>query len=131
MYSRLSILKKRDMIKEKYQSNLITQEIVKTERLIGKIDEVIKDNMDHNKSNISGSYFKSFSSLMSLLNKQKSIEKNKKEFLKQQRQIHFLKATQKQVDRENIAKKILKVKNQYNEEIELKNQVHLKKNNTL
>ena len=128
----METLKKKDILKDKHHSVLIKQEILKTKILLEKIDLIISENLQADESKFfSGAVFKNKSNLIGKLNEQKNIAKNKKEFLVDQNKIFNLSIAKKSKDKKTINEKYKQKLNEYNEELENKNSINLKKNNIL
>ena len=128
MYSRLETLKKKEIIKEQYQSNLISKEILKSDGLIEKIDIIISENsMKNNDKYLSAAVYKNKSNLLSTLNNQKYVAENKKEFLEDQKKIFDLNIAKISNDKKIVKEKYKQKLNEYREEIENKNHINLKK----
>ena len=86
LYRRLETLKKKDITKDQYQSNLISNEIKKTKTLIEKIDMIIDENSNFSdRKFLSAAVFKNNSNLLSTLAGQKNVAKNKNEYLSDQK----------------------------------------------
>ena len=132
LFQRMETLKKKDILKDKHHSVLIKQEILKTKILLEKIDLIISENLQADESKFfSGAVFKNKSNLIGKLNEQKNIAKNKKEFLVDQNKIFNLSIAKKSKDKKTINEKYKQKLNEYNEELENKNSINLKKNNIL
>ena len=128
LYSRLETLKKKEIIKEQYQSNLISKEILKADGLIEKIDIIISENsMKNNDKYLSAAVYKNKSNLLSTLNNQKYVAENKKEFLEDQKKIFDLNIAKISNDKKIVKEKYKQKLNEYREEIENKNHINLKK----
>ena len=128
LYSRLETLKKKEIIKEHYQSNLISKEILKTDGLIEKIDIIISENsMKNNDKYLSAAVYKNKSNLLSTLNNQKYVAENKKEFLEDQKKIFDLNIAKISNDKKIVKEKYKQKLNEYREEIEDKNHINFKK----
>ena len=128
LYSRLETLKKKEIIKEQYQSNLISKEILKADGLIEKIDIIISENsMKNNDKYLSAAVYKNKSNLLSTLNNQKYVAENKKEFLEDQKKIFDLNIAKISNDKKIVKEKYKQKLNEYREEIEDKNHINLKK----
>jgi len=128
LYSRLETLKKKEMIKEQYQSNLISKEILKADGLIEKIDIIISENsMKNNDKFLSAAVYKNKSNLLSTLNNQKYVAENKKEFLEDQKKIFDLNIAKISNDKKIVKEKYKQKLNEYREEIEDKNHINFKK----
>ena len=132
LFQRMETLKKKDILKDKHHSVLIEQEILKTKSLLEKIDLIISENSQSDEIKFSsGAVFKNKSNLIGKLNEQKNIAKNKKEFLVEQNKIFNLSIAKKSKDKNKINQKYKQKLNEYNEELENKNSINLKKNNIL
>ena len=128
LYSRLETLKKKEIIKEQYQSNLISKEILKADGLIEKIDIIISENsMKNNDKYLSAAVYKNKSNLLSTLNNQKYVAENKKEFLEDQKKIFDLNIAKISNDKKIVKEKYKQKLNEYREEIEDKNHINFKK----
>ena len=128
LYSRLETLKKKEIIKEQYQSNLISKEILKSDGLIEKIDIIISENsMKNNDKYLSAAVYKNKSNLLSTLNNQKYVAENKKEFLEDQKKIFDLNIAKIINDKKIVKEKYKQKLNEYREEIEDKNHINFKK----
>ena len=128
LYSRLETLKKKEIIKEQYQSNLISKEILKSDGLIEKIDIIISENsMKNNDKYLSAAVYKNKSNLLSTLNNQKYVAENKKEFLEDQKKIFDLNIAKISNDKKIVKEKYKQKLNEYREEIEDKNYINFKK----
>ena len=128
LYSRLETLKKKEIIKEQYQSNLISKEILKADGLIEKIDIIISENSLKNKDKfLSAAVYKNKSNLLSTLNNQKYVAENKKEFLEDQKKIFDLNIAKISNDKKIVKEKYKQKLNEYREEIEDKNHINFKK----
>lgn len=107
LFKLLEKLKKRDLFKELNNLNLINSEINKTDSLIKKIDLIINENnSDNEKDVILAGSFKDKSKLLNVLNNQKIIAKNKKDFLFEQKSISNLKYSKKLFEKNKIKDKI-------------------------
>jgi len=128
LYSRLETLKKKEIIKEQYQSNLISKEILKADGLIEKIDIIIFENsLKNNDKFLSAAVYKNKSNLLSTLNNQKYVAENKKEFLEDQKKIFDLNIAKISNDKKIVKEKYKQKLNEYREEIEDKNHINFKK----
>ena len=128
LYSRLETLKKKEIIKEQYRSNLISKEILKADGLIEKIDIIISENsMKNNEKFLSAAVYKNKSNLLSTLNNQKYVAENKKEFLEDQKKIFDLNIAKISNDKKIVKEKYKQKLNEYREEIEDKNHINFKK----
>ena len=107
LFKLLEKLKKRDLFKEMYNLNLINSEITKTDTLIDKINLLIKENKPKIKKKILlAASYKDKSKLINILNNQKIIAKNKKDFLFQQKNSYKLKFSKKLLEKNKVKKEI-------------------------
>ena len=121
LFKRLETLKKKDILKDQHQSNLISKEIIKTNDLIYKIDQIISENSKkQNGMSISGAMYKNQSNLVSTLNEQKNIANNKNDFLNEQNKICQLNIAKKNKDKKIINEKYKEKLNNYLEELDKK-----------
>ena len=128
LYNRLETLKKKNIIKDQYQANLISKEITKTDGLLEKIKMILHDNYVENKDKyLSAAMFKNKSNLISTLNNQKYVAENKKEFLEGQKKIFDLNIAKNTNDKKLVNKKYKERLNEFREELENKNHINYKK----
>ena len=128
LYNRLETLKKKNIIKDQYQANLISKEITKTDGLLEKIKMILLDNFVENKEKyLSAAMFKNKSNLISTLNNQKYVAENKKEFLEGQKKIFDLNIAKNTNDKKLVNKKYKERLNEFREELENKNHINYKK----
>ena len=128
LFKRLGTLKKRDIVKDQFQSGLISKEIDKTKDLIEKIDLIISENSSSTKDTyLSAAFFKNNSNLLSTLNGQKSIANNKREFLSNQKKTYDLKIARNNKDKKIVQEKFKDELKIYHEELENKNLISFKK----
>ena len=128
LYNRLETLKKKNIIKDQYQANLISKEITKTDGLLEKIKMILHDNFVENKDiYLSAAMFKNKSNLISTLNNQKYVAENKKEFLEGQKKIFDLNIAKNTNDKKLVNKKYKESLNEFREELENKNHINYKK----
>ena len=107
LFKLLEKLKKRDLFRELNNLNLINSEINKTISLIKKIDLIIHENKSKKENEIIlAGYFKDKSKLLNVLNNQKIIARNKKDFLFEQKNISNLKYSKKLLEKNKIKDKI-------------------------
>ena len=128
LYNRLETLKKKNIIKDQYQANLISKEITKTDGLLEKIKMILHENFVENKDKyLSAAMFKNKSNLISTLNNQKYVAENKKEFLEGQKKIFDLNIAKNTNDKKLVNKKYKERLNAFREELENKNHINYKK----
>ena len=128
LYNRLETLKKKNIVQDQYQANLILKEITKTDVLLEKIKMILHDNFVENKDKyLSAAMFKNKSNLISTLNNQKYVAENKKEFLEGQKKIFDLNIAKNTNDKKLVNKKYKERLNEFREELENKNHINYKK----
>ena len=127
MYRRLETLKKKDINKDQYQSNLISKEIKKTESLIEKIEMIINENSNFKDGKfLSAAEFKNNSNLLSTLASQKNVAINKNEFLVEQKSQFDLRIAKNNKDKKRVSEKYDDVLKLYKEDLEKKNHIVFK-----
>ena len=127
MYRRLETLKKKDINKDQYQSNLISKEIKKTESLIEKIEMIINENSKFKDGKfLSAAEFKNNSNLLSTLASQKNVAINKNEFLVEQKSQFDLRIAKNNKDKKRVSEKYDDELKLYKEGLEKKNHIVFK-----
>ncbi len=127
MYRRLETLKKKDINKDQYQSNLISKEIKKTESLIEKIEMIINENSNFKDGKfLSAAEFKNNSNLLSTLSSQKNVAINKNEFLVEQKSQFDLRIAKNNKDKKRVSEKYDDELKLYKESLEKKNHIVFK-----
>tara|TARA_B100002051_G_scaffold81799_2_gene78126 strand:- start:2 stop:409 length:408 start_codon:yes stop_codon:yes gene_type:complete len=127
MYRRLETLKKKDINKDQYQSNLISKEIKKTASLIEKIEMIINENSNFKDGKfLSAAEFKNNSNLLSTLASQKNVAINKNEFLVEQKSQFDLRIAKNNKDKKRVSEKYDDVLKLYKEDLEKKNHIVFK-----
>lgn len=127
MYRRLETLKKKDINKDQYQSNLISKEIKKTESLIEKIEMIINENSNFKDGKfLSAAEFKNNSNLLSTLASQKNVAINKNEFLVEQKSQFDLRIAKNNKDKKRVSEKYDDELKLYKEGLEKKNHIVFK-----
>ena len=127
MYRRLETLKKKDINKDQYQSNLISKEIKKTESLIEKIEMIINENSNFKDGKfLSAAEFKNNSNLLSTLSSQKNVAINKNEFLVEQKSQFDLRIAKNNKDKKRVSEKYDDELKLYKEGLEKKNHIVFK-----
>lgn len=107
LFKLLEKLKKRDLFRELYNLNIINSEINKTDSLINKIDSLINENNSDKEEEVTlAGFFKDKSKLLNVLNNQKIIAKNKKDFLLEQKKISNSKYSKKLFEKNKIKNEI-------------------------
>ena len=127
MYRRLETLKKKDINKDQYQSNLISKEIKKTESLIEKIEMIINENSNFKDGKfLSAAEFKNNSNLLTTLASQKNVAINKNEFLVEQKSQFDLRIAKNNKDKKRVSEKYDDELKLYKEGLEKKNHIVFK-----
>ena len=127
MYRRLETLKKKDINKDQYQSNLISKEIKKTASLIEKIEMIINENSKFKDGKfLSAAEFKNNSNLLSTLASQKNVAINKNEFLVEQKSQFDLRIAKNNKDKKRVSEKYDDELKLYKEGLEKKNHIVFK-----
>tara|TARA_B100002052_G_C15600284_1_gene470653 strand:- start:302 stop:709 length:408 start_codon:yes stop_codon:yes gene_type:complete len=127
MYRRLETLKKKDINKDQYQSNLISKEIKKTASLIEKIEMIINENSNFKDGKfLSAAEFKNNSNLLSTLASQKNVAINKNEFLVEQKSQFDLRIAKNNKDKKRVSEKYDDELKLYKEGLEKKNHIVFK-----
>ena len=120
-------MKKKDINKDQYQSNLISKEIKKTESLIEKIEMIINENSNFKDGKfLSAAEFKNNSNLLSTLSSQKNVAINKNEFLVEQKSQFDLRIAKNNKDKKRVSEKYDDVLKLYKEDLEKKNHIVFK-----
>ncbi len=128
MFQRLETLKKKDINKDQYQSNLISKEMKKTESLIEKIDMIIDENSKFKEGKfLSAAEFKNSSNLLNTLAGQKNVAKNKKEFLAEQKNQFDIRIAKNNKDKKLVSEKYNDLLKLYKEDLEKKSQITIQK----
>ena len=127
MYRRLETLKKKDINKDQYQSNLISKEIKKTESLIEKIEMIINENSKFKDGKfLSAAEFKNNINLLSTLASQKNVAINKNDFLVEQKSQFDLRIAKNNKDKKRVSEKYDDELKLYKEGLEKKNHIVFK-----
>ena len=87
-FQRLATLQKRDISKNVANSNLLETEIVKNNKLISQIDDIMDNSkIDDSKNIINSGFFKNNAQLLSTLQSQKNIASNRNNYLLNEQKI--------------------------------------------
>ena len=87
-FQRLATLQKRDISKNVANSNLLETEIVKNQKLISQIDDIMDNSKINGSQNIINSgFFKNNAQLLSTLQSQKNIASNRNNYLLNEQKI--------------------------------------------
>ena len=124
-------LKKRDLYKHLNNVNLLNEELEKTNQLLSKINNIIKENTEKTDNNILGATFKNISKVINIMSKQKHIAENKKVFLLEQKNKTDLEIAKIFIQKDKIEKKFHDKKLEFDEFRDLKLEItnrNVKKN---
>ena len=123
-FKRLATLRKRDVSREIFQSNLIENEIVKNNNLINQINLIMDDGVSKSKNKselISAGNFKNNTQLLSTLQNQKNIAKNRQDYLNKEKNLIQLKISKINLKKIKAEEKSEEYKKTYRNYIENKN----------
>ena len=81
LFKLLEKLKKRDLYNHLNNVNLVNEELKKNDQLLAKISNIIQENSEKTNKNLLGAIFKNKSKVINIMNNQKQIVENKKDFL--------------------------------------------------
>lgn len=116
----LEKLKKRDLYNHQNNANLINEELEKTNQLLSKINNIIRENTEKTDKNILGANFKNKSKVVNIMSKQKYIAENKKVFLLEQKNKTDLEIAKIFIQKDKIEKKVHNKKLEFGEYQDLK-----------
>ena len=102
----LEKLKKRDLYMHINNASLVNEELKKTDQLLGKINKIIQENSNKNNENLLGATFKNKSKVINIMNNQKQIAGNKKDFLIEQKNKIDLDIANTFIQKDKIEKKV-------------------------
>ena len=120
LFSLLQKLKKRDLYNHINSVNLLNKELEKTDQLLSKINNIIKENTKKTDDDILGATFKNKSKVINIMSKQKHIAENKKGFLLEQKNKTDLEIAKIFIQKDKIEKKVHNKKLEYSEYQDLK-----------
>ena len=106
LFKLLEKLKKRDLYMHINNANLVNEELKKTDQLLGKINKIIQENSEKNNENLLGATFKNKSKVINIMNNQKQIASNKKDFLLEQKNKIDLDIANTFIQKDKIEKKV-------------------------
>ena len=127
----LEKLKKRDLYNHLNNVNLVNEELKKNDQLLAKISNIIQENSEKTNKNIIGAIFKNKSKVINIMNNQKQIVENKKDFLLEEKNKIDLDIAKTFIQKDKIEKKIYNNKLEFGEFEEIKLEIpnrNLKKN---
>ena len=106
LFKLLEKLKKRDLYMHLNNAGLVNEELKRTDQLLTKICNIIQDNNEKTDKNLSGAIFKDKSKVINIMNKQKQIAENKKDFLLEQKNKIDLDIANTFIQKDKIEKKV-------------------------
>ena len=131
LFKLLEKLKKRDLYNHLNNINLVNEELKKNDQLLAKISNIIQDNSEKTTKNLLGAIFKNKSKVINIMNNQKLIAENKKDFLLEQKNKIDLDIAKTFIQKEKIEKKVYSKKLEFGELQDIKLEIsnrNLKKN---
>ena len=131
LFKLLEKLKKRDLYNHLNNVNLVNEELKKNDQLLAKISNIIQENSEKTNKNIIGAIFKNKSKVINIMNNQKQIVKNKKDFLLEEKNKIDLDIAKTFIQKDKIEKKIYNKKLEFGEFQDIKLEIsnrNLKKN---
>ena len=131
LFKLLEKLKKRDLYNQLNNVNLVNEELKKNDQLLAKISNIIEENSEKTNKNLLGAIFKNKSKVINIMNNQKQIVKNKKDFLLEEKNKIDLDIAKTFIQKDKIEKKIYNKKLEFGEFQDIKLEIsnrNLKKN---
>ena len=131
LFKLLEKLKKRDLYNHLNNVNLVNEELKKNDQLLAKISNIIQENSEKTNKNIIGAIFKNKSKVINIMNNQKQIVENKKDFLLEEKNKIDLDIAKTFIQKDKIEKKIYNKKLEFGEFQDIKLEIsnrNLKKN---
>ena len=131
LFKLLEKLKKRDLYNHLNNVNLVNEELKKNDQLLAKISNIIQENSEKTNKNLLGAIFKNKSKVINIMNNQKQIVENKKDFLLEEKNKIDLDIAKTFIQKDKIEKKIYNKKLEFGEFQETKLEIpnrNLKKN---
>ena len=131
LFKLLEKLKKRDLYNHLNNVNLVNEELKKNDQLLDKISNIIKENSEKTNKNLLGAIFKNKSKVINIMNNQKQIVENKKDFLLEEKNKIDLDIAKTFIQKDKIEKKIYNKKLEFGEFQDIKLEIsnrNLKKN---
>ena len=115
LFKLLEKLKKRDLYNHLNNVNLVNEELKKNDQLLAKISNIIHENSEKTNKNLLGAIFKNKSKVINIMNNQKQIVENKKDFLLEQKNKIDLDIAKTFIQKEKIEKKVYSKKLEFGE----------------
>ena len=131
LFKLLEKLKKRDLYNHLNNVNLVNEELKKNDQLLAKISNIIQENSEKTNENLLGAIFKNKSKVINIMNNQKQIVENKKDFLLEEKNKIDLDIAKTFIQKDKIEKKIYNKKLEFGEFQDIKLEIsnrNLKKN---
>ena len=131
LFKLLEKLKKRDLYNHLNNVNLVNEELKKNDQLLAKISNIIQENSEKTNKNLLGAIFKNKSKVINIMNNQKQIVENKKDFLLEEKNKIDLDIAKTFIQKDKIEKKIYDKKLEFGEFQDIKLEIsnrNLKKN---
>ena len=131
LFKLLEKLKKRDLYNHLNNVNLVNEELKKNDQLLAKISNIIEENSEKTNKNLLGAIFKNKSKVINIMNNQKQIVENKKDFLLEEKNKIDLDIAKTFIQKDKIEKKIYNKKLEFGEFQDIKLEIsnrNLKKN---
>ena len=131
LFKLLEKLKKRDLYNHLNNVNLVNEELKKNDQLLAKISNIIQENSEKTNKNLLGAIFKNKSKVINIMNNQKQIVENKKDFLLEEKSKIDLVIAKTFIQKDKIEKKIYNKKLEFGEFQDIKLEIsnrNLKKN---
>ena len=115
LFKLLEKLKKRDLYNHLNNVNLVNEELKKNDQLLAKISNIIQENSEKTNKNLLGAIFKNKSKVINIMNNQKQIVENKKDFLLEEKNKIDLDIAKTFIQKDKIEKKIYNKKLEFGE----------------
>ena len=115
LFKLLEKLKKRDLYNHLNNVNLVNEELKKNDQLLAKISNIIQENSEKTNKNLLGAIFKNKSKVINIMNNQKQIVENKKDFLLEEKNKIDLDIAKTFIQKEKIEKKVYSKKLEFGE----------------
>lgn len=121
-FHRLATMRKKDVSKDIYNSNLLQTEIVKNENLIAQINTIMENSkQNHSNKVIDSGYFKNNAQLLNTLQSQKNIASNRNNYLRAEKETIRKKIIANNLKKMKAEEKILELRKTFINELEKKN----------
>lgn len=115
-------MRKKDVSKDIYNSNLLQTEIAKNENLIAQINTIMENSkQNHSNKVIDSGYFKNNAQLLNTLQSQKNIASNRNNYLRAEKETIRKKIIANNLKKIKAEEKILELRKTFINELEKKN----------